>query len=425
MKKLSLLFFAILLSACAPGDFQVPQSPALKFLERKSGRIAFIGNDGNVYVTDQGANKITPVTQDITQGTQNTMAYQHPTWSPDGERLAFVRLKQDAANDLTAEIFVTDIDDESTQSIYTSGNEFPIYLYWSPDGRTLTALTTTASQQTLALQSILLDGGEPRVVDTGNPFYWSWAPDGKTMIVHKNGGSSNAANQISFIRLGDEVNEFVLPDSPASFQAPAWSPDGAFILLTTVSEDGGQEIVLADSTGAIEKSVAKFDVNTSFAWASDSRQFAYIAGKETLTSGALGALHVASVDGGDETVVDEDVLAFFWSPDALEIAYLIPLIVQPEDSSQQLLYFELHILDVASGESRKVVTFQPTENFVSIVPYMDQYHQSTTIWSPDSNNLVISFVAQNGVSGIAVIPSSGITEPRILVEGTYAVWSWK
>jgi Tol biopolymer transport system component len=425
MKKTILSIFVILLAGCAPGDIQIPQSPALKFLERKSGLIAYIGGDGNLYITDQGATSVTQVTDDITSETQDTMAYQQPTWSPDGEQLAFLGLKQTGANELTADIFVSDTRSEETRSVFTSTSEYPFFLYWSPDGETLTALTTTASQQTLALQSIPVNGGEPRVLDTGNPFYWSWAPDGKTMIIHKNGDGTNPADQLSFLRLGDEVTEFVLPETPASFQAPAWSPDGASILLTTRSDDGAQQIALADSTGVIKKTVADFDLNTSFAWAPDSEQFAYITGQEELRTGTLGSLHVANLEDEEEIVIENNIFAFFWSPDSREIAYLIPFVAQPEDSTEQIFYFELHILDVASGESRKIASYQPTDIFLSTVPYIDQYHQSMTIWSPDSNNLVLTFVDSDGVSGIAVVPSSGITEPRILVEGSYAVWSWR
>lgn len=98
---------------------------------------------------------------------------------------------------------------------------------------------------------------------------------------------------------------------------------------------------------------------------------------------------------------------------------------QVEGSTEPVVYLELHILDIASKETRKIATFQPTQGFLSMLPYMDQYHQSTTIWSPDSNNIVVSFIDTSGNSGIAIIPPSGVTEPRILVDGTYASWSWK
>ena len=423
MKKISLILIALLIAACGPQG-QIPQSPALKFFERKSGLIAYIGLDGNVYVTDQSASSTTQLTDDVTQETMQSMAYQQPTWSQAGNQLAFIRLEQNGSS-LKSEILVANTEDDSVRSVYASDTEYPFYLYWSPDGSHITALTSTASQRTLALKSIPLDGGEPRVLDTGNPFYWSWAPDGKTMIVHKNGGNPNAINQISFLKMDDEVSEFVTGTTPASFQAPAWSPDGAYILLTSVSEDGKQELVLTDSTGEVQKTVAEFELNTAVAWASDSRQFAYIAGTEQMQEGALGPLHVRNVETDEEIVVDEPVFAFFWSPDAIEIAYLVPFIAETEESAQQQLLFRMFILDIASGESREVVTFQPTESFLSVIPYFDQYHQSITIWSPDSNNLIISFISQEGTPGIAVIPASGITEPRVLVEGLLGVWSWK
>lgn len=424
MKKLIIPLLAFLVAAC--GNVQIPQSPALKFLERKSGLIAYIGIDGNVYVTDQGATSTTPLTDDITESTQNRIVYQLPTWSFDGSQVAFIRLEQTGSTSLTSNLLVANLDEDTVTKAYTSDTEFPFYIHWSPDNKTIGALSTTAQQQTLLLQSIPADGSERRVLDTGSPFYWSWSPDGSTMIVHKNGAAENALNQISFLKLGDELIEYVVDAAPASFQAPAWSPDGAFILLTTLSEDGKQQIALADSSGAIQRTIAEFDVNTSFAWAADSEQFAYIIGEEQMPNGALGPLHVANVNGGEEIVIDKQVYGYFWSPDGAELAYFIPGIVTSEDSSQQALFFELNILDIASGESRVIATYQPTDEFANLIPYIDQYHQSVTIWSPDSNNLVISFMnSQTGTPAIAIVPSSGVTEPRFLVEGSLGIWSWK
>jgi hypothetical protein len=87
------------------------------------------------------------------------------------------------------------------------------------------------------------------------------------------------------------------------------------------------------------------------------------------------------------------------------------------------LALQLNVLDVKSGQSKELFTFQPTEQFAAMLPYFDQYSQSTTIWSPDNNNLVLSFVASDGTPGIAVVAASGQLEPRILVPGYLAFWS--
>jgi len=44
----------VAVQSCLPGSVTLPQSPALKLLERKSSRIAFVGMDGNVHTSDQG-----------------------------------------------------------------------------------------------------------------------------------------------------------------------------------------------------------------------------------------------------------------------------------------------------------------------------------------------------------------------------------
>ena len=55
---------ASLLAACLPQDTQIPQSPLLPLLERKSGLIAYIGSDGNMYVSDQAGGKLAQLTDD-------------------------------------------------------------------------------------------------------------------------------------------------------------------------------------------------------------------------------------------------------------------------------------------------------------------------------------------------------------------------
>lgn len=425
MKKLFLLLVAAILVACAPGDIKIPQSPALRVLEKKSGLIAYIGSDGNVYITDQGATNTTPLTTDVTLESRSNIAYNHLAWSQDGSQVAFVRLEKNGANSFTSELMVANVNDDSVKSIYTSETEFPFYINWSPDNKNVGMLTTTITPQILALQSVPIDGGDQLMLDTGSPFYWSWAPDGNSIIVHKNGISEERMSQLSFLKIDPEVTEYVMDEVPASFQAPAWSPDGNFILLTTFTPEEQQQIVLADSQGVVQKEIAQFDLNTSFAWAADSQQYAYIVGTRQMQSGALGPLHVGNINGSEEIVIDENVVGYFWSPNGKMIAYLMPSAYTPEDSTEEIFYFELYILDIASGESRMVASFEPTDEFFTLIPYMDQYHQSMTIWSPDSNNLVISFITSDGYPAIAVIPASGITEPRFLVEGVFAAWSWK
>jgi Tol biopolymer transport system component len=213
------------------------------------------------------------------------------------------------------------------------------------------------------------------------------------------------------------------------FQAPAWSPDGSRIALARTSDEEN-EIVVTDSTGANPERIGTFTSKTAFAWSSDSTRLAYIDGVQALDAGTLGSLHVYDFETSEEIVQDGDIVAFFWSPSGEEIAYFILRQAQAEGNSQgteqnsPVLLVELHVLDVTNGETRQLYTYRPTQQFLGILPYFDQYHQSATIWSPDNNNLVLSFLGETG-PGIAVVAASGKLEPRFLTQGFLAFWSWE
>src|SRR5512145_1424386 len=119
MKKI--IFFTLItlfISACLPQNVQVPQSPLLSTLERKAGLIAYIGVDGNIYVSDQGGGNLSQLTNDAAASDQSGEFnfYQLPTWSLDGNQLAYVGTSGTNTN-ATAKLFVTNIADEKTVEI--------------------------------------------------------------------------------------------------------------------------------------------------------------------------------------------------------------------------------------------------------------------------------------------------------------------
>ena len=178
-------------------------------------------------------------------------------------------------------------------------------------------------------------------------------------------------------------------------------------------------------------------MNTAFAWSDQSDRIAYIEGTKTARAGVIGTLHVVDVNTSDELFSDDDdVIAFFWSPNGEKIAYFVLKINSATSSSsdgqsssdskvQQQILLQLKMLDVESGESKDLLAFQPTDQFLAILPYFDQYHQSATIWSPDNFNLVLPLIAGDGTPSLAIVPASGQLEPRIMTQGYLAFWSRK
>ena len=431
MKKIIVLtWIALLISACLPQNGRIPQNPLLSTLERKSGLIAYLGADGNMYVSDQAGGKQQKLTDDATDPANppaEFTTYQLPTWSLDGTQLAFMGLNG-TSEEATGRILIANVETEAVNEIFSSKTEFPFYLFWSPDDSNLSFLTTAASGQALILQSAPSAGGESTIIDSGSPYYWSWAPDGRVLITHAGGAQTSAAPEhVAFIRFQDkEVIETGLDVTPAAFQAPAWSPDGSQIMLTR-SKDDKNEIILMDDTGQYIKTLGSFVLNTAFGWSSDSKKVAFIDGVQQMNAGVIGVLNVVDLETDKTISAGENVIAFFWSPDGTKIAYFVPFVNSQEGSDQSSgqFFLQLNMLDVKTGESKELFTYQPTQQFASILPYFDQYSQSNTIWSPDNNNLVLSFLDQDGNPGIAIAAASGQLEPRLLADGYLAFWSWK
>ena len=208
MKKLiTFTLVSFLIASCLPRDVQIPQSPLLSTLERKSGLIAYVGADGNMFVSDQGGGNLKQLTNDAKLPASQSdpySLYQYPTWSKDGSQLAFVRTSNENSKP-KSDLFVANIDNDKVNQVFESESEHPFYLYWSPDNANVSLLTTSVSGQSLILQNIPADGSERTIIDAGSPYYWSWAPDGSTMVIHTGGASSTSPIDQAYIAVRGAV----------------------------------------------------------------------------------------------------------------------------------------------------------------------------------------------------------------------------
>jgi len=435
MKKvIPYIISTILVTACLPQNSQIPQSPLLPLLEHKSGLIAYVGIDGNMYISDQAGGKLTQVTDDAKMDPNNVSEYKYyeiPAWTQDGDTLAFIGFG--AGNGmLDTNISVYKVSEKQLANIFESESEVPVYLYWSPDNANLSFIATTKQQNNLILETIPGAGGDPTILDVGAPYYWSWAPDGTNLITHNGSDFSTSPDHISFIRSTDEITEYGMDFEPASFQAPAWSPDGKHIAVARI-DDKNNEVIITNAAGDFEESIGTFREKAAFAWSFDSTRIAYIDDATYAQNGTVGILHTYNLETNEEIVVEDPAVAtFFWAPNSKEIAYftLLPISGNSGSDSNGVTStpqygLRLSILDVQNAQTRILAEYLPTEQFKSMLPFFDQYHQSSTIWSPDNNNIVISFIDSEGTPSIAIVPASGNLEPRILAPGFLAFWSWK
>lgn len=414
----------------------------LAAIERKSGLIAYVGPDGNIYTVNQGGGRQRAITQDARiplEGEEDVQqqAYLFPTWARDSKTLAFAGINGEFGNPELATIYISGPDGSDLTEIYSSDSHRPLYLNWAPGDEQVTFLSSSQAPG-LLLQAAPVAGGETQILDAGTPFYWDWAPDGRRLLIHAGENAEDA--RVSILTLMDEVVEEGVDIQPGMFQAPAWSPLGDQLLVFADAEDGKRELLLTDDRGVVEQTlVAVEEEAMAFAWSPDGKKVAYIADTTPGAQGMLGVLSLIDLDHPeDEPIVtgEDQAIAFYWSPDSKKIAYFVPALLPAESSGAtgeadeetsggEVLVLGLFILDVNSGESRQIRFFQPTPEFFSTLSFFDQYQRSATIWSPDSKNVVVSAVSGEENRGIWVINASGQLDPRLVAPGSLAFWSWK
>ncbi len=333
--------------------------------------------DGNLLlVTTRGEGQ--PLTGDANG---RTRFYGHPVPSPDGRSIAYVKTVHNIEE--VASALVIHRLNGTPRTVFDSYRSHPFYLHWSPDGRNLAFLASDRNGMVLRNVNTV---GEPvtQEVVPGQPSYFSWTPDSHRLLLHTGGSAPNGS--LSLWQVGDDEPQ-PLAVAPAMFQAPAWVEDGQ-AAIAVIRDSGAVTLVRLDQQGAIQQRLATADSGMLFVTAPDGKEVAYMR----IDRRSFGNLRIVGTDGtGDREVTTDPVVTFFWSPDGTRIAFLaepdegIRTVASPAEQEITLAWY---VLDVASGEVGRLNTFVPSDEFLNLLPFFDQYAQSIRLWDKTSGRLV-------------------------------------
>ncbi len=432
-------FFAVLailwLTACSGAEqgeaaqaIQMPESPLLRMFERKSGRILYMGVDGNLYTINQAGEDSIQITSNANPDAHSAdyRGYLQFAWAPNSEKIAFVGYDREKVS-----LFTTNADGQELNTAFSTDSAVPVFLYWTPDSTKIGILANKLASTELNVHLATVDGHEEaKTIGDGEPYFWSWGPQGDAQfLAHIGSGDTSRLVMAS----SDADRSFEWRVRPGIFKAPAWSPDGAQIIVAVEETPSRYTLVVTDLQGKITQTIASIEDSVAFGWSPTGQHIAYVMSQNSRGT-MLGKLVVQELDQPENKieVAEPFVVAYFWSPDGKKLAYftleLAPGEPDAATETQQNTYVAmgLYMLDIKSGKSTNLLYFMPTPSFSNLISFFDQYQQAVTIWSPDSENLVISAVAEDGVTPrIVVVPASGTLPTREIADGLLAFWSWK
>lgn len=421
-----LLVAALIRSGLAPATSAVPATPAAVTTPAANAtalnRLAVIDGD-QIYTVDPDGSKRLNLDHN---GSVPTAAL---IWSHDGQHLIFSETGRGQGRLISAQP-----DGQAPRVLYeTDQLSAPFYMNGSPDDRFVAFLVPSAAN---AMELQVAQTDQPhsaRLAVPGQPNYASWSPDSQALVVHI--GSNRADAFVGTYTLSDtEPNK--IETNPAAFQAPVWSPAGPAAQRWVYARQRGSQGELVMNTDGRVESLASFEGGIAFALAPDGQHAAYTI--STADSFLYRGLTVVDLAGhSSQTIYKGDLVGFFWSPDGQKIAYLTGALVEPSSigragglasppvqQTRRTLQLTWHVIDLASGQTLDLSTFQPTEAFVYLITYFDQFAQSIAVWSPDSRSLVYTGTPLVGGRGVYVIETQPKSAPRFAGTGDFAIWSW-
>lgn len=392
-------------------------------------RIAYVGPDGQIRtVNPNGTRKIT-ITPD--EG-----VYSWPTWSPNGRKLVFSgvtgaetdepRVSLYAYNAFTRQLRELHVREPGvTGLVATNAPHYPI---WAPNGNYLAFIGSTGGGLRLYLDD-LRDGEGPKPAVDDAPLWLDWSADSQYLLVQRQ-GDHYLVDMEPFFREGAMTTLEIQSDG-FGYNVPSWNPAGDEYAFVSGDIAGGYGLFTSRPNGDAQVLVERVSPSTAFLWSPDGRSLAVTQSDRLLITSLLRLSVYTRVslygqDGSTHPVdIEENVVAFFWSPDSTKLAY-VTLTETPG-------VLRWKIFNVLDGASWTLTDFIPSLDQLTVYRHFDQYAHSHSLWSPDSTSLVFAGRTVGGATSaslrqrqpdrIVVVSTHRFSFVSAIANGVLGFWS--
>ncbi|QQS40892.1 MAG: PD40 domain-containing protein [Acidobacteriota bacterium] len=252
---------------------------------------------------------------------QDAVFFQDVEWSPDGNRLAFSRMRMetvDGKRKMSADIWIAGVDGADRTVIGTPElNEY--FVSWSPDGKWIAYGGADPETRNGDVYLAKADGSGTKRLTGGNARNSQPAisPDGERIVF----ASTRDTEKYQLYVMdsdGNNVKRLTTDDSIAHYN-PKWSPDGKRIVFYSEKGDDKDQIWTIAADGSDARLLTKGIGHNIFPGYCPDGRVIFVSNRD----GDEGAVYTMKSDGsGIERI---DWLKTSWariSPDGKRIAWI-------------------------------------------------------------------------------------------------------
>ena len=199
-----------------------PDGQRIAFISDRNGEVEVRAwrNNTDIFVMDAAGGGVEQVTSDpLSRSAEN------PAWSPDGSSIAFSKFGEDAQSGHGASgIFVLELSSREVRLI-TDEDGLAWGPSWSPDGRWI-AYVETVEYEESHVWKIPAGGGGAQQLTVGRFFRRgppAWSPDGARIVLAREDRAAGIAYDLYVIPADGGAGD-QLTDDPGVDRDPCWAP---------------------------------------------------------------------------------------------------------------------------------------------------------------------------------------------------------
>jgi dipeptidyl aminopeptidase/acylaminoacyl peptidase len=244
-----------------------------------NGRVVFAST--RYPATNQELYSVNPDGTGLARLTWSPTGEQHPSWSPDGSRIAFESSAEGASS---IHVIIADGADDRRVSPETY-NSIDTEPTWSPDGSQIAFASTRPFNDSWHIWVMNADGSGLRQLTNEFSTGPAWSPDGSRIAYLGSGAGISVVNTD-----GSDTRRVTITPSGYSDDRPSWSPDSSQLVFPRrVTFGNDSQLYVIDADGSDERQLTTTEGASRFpSWSPDGAQIVFTH---------IGRLSVIGYDG--------------------------------------------------------------------------------------------------------------------------------